>query len=861
MSHLPLPPSEKTCQEALAARPASVALPLLLILLLAASPAAGLSRACGERLREAKPRPGEQFGCSVSLQGDTLAVGANLDGLGAAATGSVTPFQRGGAGWVPQAKLAPADLRDGDQFGFATAVGGDILAVGAPFGDSERAPGSGAVYVFHRSGSEWSQEAKLAPAEAATGDRFGLVLALSGDLLAVGAPFSSGAGSLAGAVYLFRRGPSGWSEEAALRAADPAPFAAFGFAVAVDGGTLLAGAPFAGGSISSGGAGAAYIFQRSAGGSWAQQAKLIAAPAAKGDELGAAVAVAGGFAVVGARRGAVNGLPAAGAAYAFDGSSGSWKMTERLVAGDPAAGALFGVSAAMSGAHLLLGARADGEAGSAAGAAYLFARDPSSGRWLPVEKRTPAAPAAGALFGQSIALSGNDIVVGGPRDGAGGVAGAGSVAVCGLPAVNLAISLSDGVDAVLPGQTVVYTLAVSNSGDEAVTGAAVTDFFPPQLINVRWCAPRDGAGCTTPRFGDIQDTIDLAAGARAVYTVRAEVAPGARGVVTDQACIAAPAFGVGSICAADTDRILTADLALTLSGPAAGAAAMGGNLAYSLQVSNLGPAPATQVVVVNPVPPGLRPLPQPLAPSDPRCAVEPGRFSCALGTLQAGRSVSLQLVFRVPVCYQSPNPIVDTATAAAAEADPNPANNSATASTVLVPGGRVPAGGCPADLAIAFIGPSQFDGATVRQTIAVTNSGTAAVAGAQVSSFFSPNLKRVLWCRDVQTVNLAIGASGVEGRLGRLREQGCTPDQPGLLNDVITLPAGATTTYVVELFLPPNFVLPRLICHTARAALPGGEVDPTPLDDTANRLVCVKNQIPCAPPPAGFCPGSAGFVP
>lgn len=850
--------------------PASCA---LLAALCGAIPAgASSSPACGSLLTDTPPSAEAQFGSSVSLQGDTLAIGASLDRQGQTAGGSLTLFARGDSGWVRQTRLAPPGLRDGARFGFAAALSGDILAVGAPFDDSAQAGGSGAVYVFRRVGGAWSQEAKLAAVELRGGDGFGHSVAAGGDVLAIGAPFSSRAGSLAGTVYVFRRRAGGWSEEAALEAGDPLAFGELGFAVAVDGATLVAGAPFASGPSPRVCTGAAYVFVRS-GGTWTQRAKLTAQQAAAGAELGAAVAVAGGIAVVGARRDLVAGQASAGAAYSFDGSSGSWQQTDRIAAPNASEGALFGVSLALNGPLLLVGARGDGEVAGGAGAAYVFARDPGSGRWLPGGKRIPAAATPGAAFGQSISSSGNDIAFGGPLDDLPGAGRAGAVAVCQLALARLAITLDDGLTEVLPGQTVTYTLTVSNSGDQAVTGATVTDVFPPELTNVRWCPPQAGAGCARPQSGDIDDVLDLAAGAQAVYTITAQVSPGARGAVTDRACVAAPAFGVapGSVCAAHTDTVRSADLALALSAPAT--VAMGQILFYDLRVTNHGPSPATGVLLADPWPAGLRPL----VPGDPRCVrdQDQGRFSCALGTLPAGRSVSLRLGFRVPACYQAPTPIQNLAAVTANEPDFDPTNNSAAAQTSLVPppgvSGR-PA--CPADLSIQFAPDAEISapqaagslpaGAAARRqpaarsepasapvrlppgetaaaappdisvlyTVTLQNTGTAEVAGARVGSAFSPNLRRLLWCR---------GA-------------GCDPSIPGRLADTVSLAAGETATYQVALFVPPNFN--DFLCHTVTATLPGGEVDPTPQDDSASQLLCLTHGPPCPAPAAGFCPGA-----
>jgi uncharacterized repeat protein (TIGR01451 family) len=810
---------------------------LLLALPGALAATAAFAQACGLQA-DVPPSPGEQFGCSIFVQGDTLAVGANLDRQGPAATGSVTLFARSGSGWARQAKLAPAELRDGAQFGFTVAISGDTLAVGAPFDDTDRARGSGAVYVFRFAGGSWSQEAKLAPAKVSTGDGFGLNLSASGDVLVVGAPFTSQSGSLAGAVYVYQRTSGGWSEEPALSAGDPAPFTEFGYSVAVDGGTLIAGAPFARGPGAGPGAGAAYVFARSRGG-WVQQARLTAQGAADGAEVGAAVAVAGGIAVVGARRDGTGGQAGAGAAYSFsfDGSSGSWRQTARLVAPDASGGALFGVSLALSGTdHLLVGARGDSQVASGAGAAYVFSRDPGTGRWLPGPKQIPATATPGAVFGQSVSLSGNDVAIGGPHQDLPGASHTGAVALCQPPSAALTIKLDDGLTQVLPGQTVVYTLTISNLGTQVVTGAMVTDVFPPQLENVRWCPPREGPGCPQPRSGDIHDTLDLPVGP-SVYTVTAEVSPDARGTVTDQACVAAPAFGggAGSLCATDTDTVAGADLALAKSAPAT--VAMGQVLTYDLHVTNHGPSPATGVILTDPWPPGLRPL----LPVDPRCIRDPvqGRFSCALGTLPPGRSVSLRLAFRVPACYQAPTPIVNTASVAANEPDPDLSNNLGTARTALVAAApSVPARpACPADLSIQFDpdpeinAPPPSGDISVLYTVALQNTGTADVASARVSGAFSPNLKRVLWCQGL----------------------GCTPSNPGPLADTASVASGQTVVYQVELFVPPNFN--DFLCHTVTARVPGGEVDPTPQDDSANQLLCLTHGPPCPPRPPGFCPG------
>jgi len=133
---------------------------------------------------------------------------------------------------VQQAKLTASDAAAGDNFGFSVAVSGPTAVVGAPSKNS--------VYVFTRSGSTWSQQAKLTASDAAAGDNFGYSVAVSGSTAVVSAV---GKNSGTGAAYVFTRSGSTWSQQAKLTAGDAAVFDQFGFSVALSGSTAVAGAP------------------------------------------------------------------------------------------------------------------------------------------------------------------------------------------------------------------------------------------------------------------------------------------------------------------------------------------------------------------------------------------------------------------------------------------------------------------------------------------------------------------------------------------------------------------------------------------------------------------------------------------
>jgi hypothetical protein len=163
-------------------------------------------------------------------------------------------------------RLAVPALGAGDEFGTAVAASPDLIAVGAP-GDDREGSEAGAVHLFAAGAGGFTEESVLVGPDARTGDRFGASLALSGGLLAVGAPGRDEDGSAAGAVYVYQQDGDAWQAVATLRAPDAATGARFGTSVAfLDAGRLAIGA--SGHNGDEYGAGAAYLFQRE-GDSWA----------------------------------------------------------------------------------------------------------------------------------------------------------------------------------------------------------------------------------------------------------------------------------------------------------------------------------------------------------------------------------------------------------------------------------------------------------------------------------------------------------------------------------------------------------------------------------------------------------------
>jgi hypothetical protein len=347
----------------------------------------------------------DNFGWSVAVSGDTAVIGARLEATGGSNAGAVYVFTRSGGSWTQQAKLLASDAQSSDYFGDSVAVSGDTAVIGA-YGEATGGSNAGAVYVFTRSGGAWVEQAKLMASDAQSSDYFGYSVAVSGDTAVIGAYREDTGGSDAGAAYVFTRSGGAWVEQAKLMASDAQSSDRFGGSVAVSGDTAVIGARYedTGGSD----AGAAYVFTRS-GGSWTQQAKLMASDAQSSDYFGGSVAVSGDTAVIGASREDTGGSNA-GAVYVFTRSGGAWVEQAKLLASDAQANDNFGDSVAVSGDTAVIGAYGEATGGSNAGAVYVFTR--SGGSWTQQAKLLASDAQSSDYFGGSVAVSGDTAVIG-----------------------------------------------------------------------------------------------------------------------------------------------------------------------------------------------------------------------------------------------------------------------------------------------------------------------------------------------------------------------------------------------------------------------------------------------------------------
>jgi len=364
---------------------------------------------------------GDMLGVSIAIDGARIAIGAAGDDDLGIDSGSVYFFVSAAGPWSQDTKLLAADGQAGDRFGASTAIAGQTLLVGARE-DEEAAADCGSAYVFVR-GAAWSQEAKLIAADAAAGDQFARSVALFGDTAVLGAPFNDEMGSESGAAYVFVRSGAAWQQQAKLSAADASAGDQFGTCVSISGERVLVGSPLAGGT------GAAYVFVRS-GSSWSQEAKLEANDATGGERFGRAVALDGDDAVVGAPLDDDLGADS-GSLYVFRRGLGAWSQAAKLLASDGAAADLLGWSVAIAQGRAVAGAVWDDDVGDKSGAAYLFAAH--GGFWGQELKLLASAGGAYDSFGVSSAISGTQLAIGAYQSSVMGTGSAYALRVLGVP--------------------------------------------------------------------------------------------------------------------------------------------------------------------------------------------------------------------------------------------------------------------------------------------------------------------------------------------------------------------------------------------------------------------------------------------
>mgnify|MGYP000642746051 CR=1 FL=1 len=302
--------------------------------------------------------------------------------------------------YAKQHKLLPNDGKTEDQFGYSVAIDGTTALVGAFKADAKNIQDSGVAYVYSLGSTGWQQQAKLVAEPAYADDTLGGNVALKNNIAMLGASRRDDKGKDAGAVFAFEKKAETWLQRQVLTATDAQAGDAFGQSIALTEQFLVIGAPHS--DASNKDSGAAYVYIREQD-RWRFQTKLIAKDGAAGDLFGISVAIDGKTILVGAD---LNDERAenAGAVYAYVYDGKQWQHQAKLMANDGANTDIFGVRVALFSDTALISARRDDIAGvgTDAGSAYIFER--KKGKWHQTQKLVAPDGKADDRFARGVAL-------------------------------------------------------------------------------------------------------------------------------------------------------------------------------------------------------------------------------------------------------------------------------------------------------------------------------------------------------------------------------------------------------------------------------------------------------------------------
>jgi uncharacterized repeat protein (TIGR01451 family) len=683
---------------------------------------------------------GDTFGWSVAISGDTLVVGApweDSDATGvdgdqsndlARDSGAAYVFVRNGGIWSQEAYLKASNTQEYDWFGWSVAVSGDTLVAGTPYEDSNAtgvdgdqsnnsASQAGAAYVFVRSAGAWSQQAYLKASNTGESDFFGRSVAISGDILMVGAPLedsnaigingdpSNDLARDSGAAYLFMRSAGTWSQQAYLKGSNTDAYS-FGESIAISGDTFVVGA-----------FGTAYIFRR--GAVWRQQTYLEA-------RSGSIVAISGNTVVVGAP-GEPGMTMGEGAVYVFVPVPGAnlamVKVSDvpYLLPGEPV---VFTLTATNQGDSAATGVTVtdtlpDGltYGGNDCGATFAsptltwtiesLANLASATCHLTV---TVDADVPDTLV-NSATVTGNET----DPDLGDNEASATLTAPVDLEIVK---TVDDATPAL--GGTVVFTLTVTSQGPGGATGVIVTDTLPAGLTyGSNDCGAAFAGSKLTWTIGALANLASVTC--HLTVTVDA----GASQTIVNTATVDGNEFDlqVGDNADDATLTIIAADLQIQKTADDS-VPTPGGTVTFTLTATNQGFSAATGTTVTDTLPAGLT-----YGSNDCGATFASPTLTWTIGVLANLASATCHLT--VTVDTNASGTIVNSATVTANETDPDLADNVASATLTV-----------PVDLKIIKTADNATPapGGTVGFTLTAINQGPTGATGVVVTDTLPTSL-------------------------------------------------------------------------------------------------------------------------
>jgi uncharacterized repeat protein (TIGR01451 family) len=377
--------------------------------------------------------------------------------------------------------------------------------------------------------------------------------------------------------------------------------------------------------------------------------------------------------------------------------------------------------------------------------------------------------------------------------------------------IRLTITKTDGVASAIPGSTTTYTIGVTNSGPNDVTGLGVNDTPPAGLTFTSWtCAASAGSACPASGSGSIAASVTVLNGGSVTFTVSAAIASSAVGSITNTASLVVPGSVIDTnpvTSASDTDTLTPqADLAISKTDGMT-TVVPGSPVTYTIVASNNGPSDATGATVTDA-------LPASITGATWTCTATAGSSCSSSGSgninasvnLLAGGSASFTLNGTVSAATTGTVSNTATVTVPVGVIDPNPGNNSATDTDTVT---------STADLSITKTDgvTSVNAGGSTIYTIVAGNSGPSSVTGAMVTDNAPANLTLGSW-----TCSASTGSS-------------CPASGSGNIAVAVNLLSGGSVTFTVNATIAGGAT--GTIANTATIAVPVGVSDPNPGNNSA----------------------------
>ena len=345
------------------------------------------------------------FGVDVSISRDRMLVGAFGDRNDGNYAGAAYMYQLIGQEWVLEQKLSPANGNAGDGFGISVSLKGNRALVGSWESD-HAVNNTGSAYVYEYDGSQWLLMTELVASDGGNGDDFGRAVSIDGDVAVIGAPRHEHQGDVVGAAYVFEYDGMNWVETDKWLASDGVDDAGFGAAVDIESNTVVVGAYRQENlGVASG---AVYVFEKQ-NQSWAEQQKLTASSGGASDYFGIEVNLSGQRILIGAPLNDELGFNA-GAAYVFERSNGVWSEFQKIMADNTISQDRFGSSVSLEANQLLVGNSVFNPQDPGLTSVYRFEFDGLN--WVQQQSLLASDGAVFDGFGYQVSMTQNMAVIG-----------------------------------------------------------------------------------------------------------------------------------------------------------------------------------------------------------------------------------------------------------------------------------------------------------------------------------------------------------------------------------------------------------------------------------------------------------------